>query len=128
MTALSIQPMQWSRIPTMGSEELEPFSLADAACFREIRDVLARHNALHRFGVFLIHKHFDIADDETLTEFTDEENRKLTITPIKKGWVDPAEVTPTNWIFSEKDETAIVVCTCAKYSGGHLGYHRKSAG
>lgn len=80
MTALSIHPMLWSRIPAMGSEEFEPFSLTDVACFRDIRDVLARHNALHRFGVFLIHKHFDIADDETLTEFTDEENRKLKIT------------------------------------------------
>ena len=54
----------------------------DAACLREIRDVLARHGALDRFGVSLLHSHFGMAPDEMLMETTDESARVQTIRPI----------------------------------------------
>lgn len=122
--AIQIQPMQWGDIPYMGSEELEVFTEKDAACFKDIRDVLIKHNALDRFGMCLIHKHFEMAEDEELTELTDEQGRKLTIVPRKKSEIDPASTTPTNWRFTAANEQPMVGCTCARNTGGHLGYHR----
>ena len=48
----------------MGSEELKVFSEKDAVCFKDIREVLIKHNALDRFGMCLIHKHFEMSEDE----------------------------------------------------------------
>jgi len=124
MTAVQIQPMQWGDIPYMGSEELEVFTAEDAACFQDIRDVLVKHDALKRFGMFLIHKHFEVSDDEEMTECTDHAGRTLTILPRKKADIDRSVTIPTNWIFTETEEVAIACCTCARNSGGHQGFHR----
>lgn len=124
MTTLQVQAMQWANIPYMGDPDLEVLTDKDADCFRDIRDVLLKHSALHRFGMFLIHQHFEVAEDEALTELTDHEERTLTIVPRKKTEIDPRETVPTNWIFTATDEVATTCCTCARNSSGHLGYHR----
>lgn len=124
MTTVTVQPMQWGNLPYMGDPDLIPFSGDDAECFREVRDVLMRHGALKRFGVFLIHRHFDVADDEEMTECTDHAGRMLTIAPRKKVDIDPDVTIPTNWIFTETEEVAAACCTCARNSQGHQGYHR----
>lgn len=127
MTTINIQPMQWAAIPAMGSPELRPFSPEDdAECFRELRDVLKRHGALERFGVFLIHKHFDIAEDEQMTECTDHEGRQLVIEPRRTVDIDLDATMPTNWVFTDTDEVAMAYCTCARGPNGHYGYHRKA--
>lgn len=123
-TTIQIQPMQWGPIPYMGGPELEPFSPADAECFRDIRDVLVRHGALKRFGMFLIHKHFEVAEDEELMECTEHADRRLIITANKKADIDPDITVPTNWIFTETEEIAAACCKCAKNNQGHQGYHR----
>ena len=123
MTTIHVQPMQWGGIPYMGSPELETFSDKDAACFKDIRDVLARHGALKRFGMFLIHRHFDVAEDEEMTECTDHAGRTLTILPRKKADIDRAATVPTNWIFTESEEIAAACCTCARNEQGHQGRH-----
>lgn len=123
-TSVQIQPMQWAHIPYMGSEELNVFGDDDAECFKDIRDVLIKHNALSRFGVFLIHKHFEVAQDEELTEYTDEAGRTLSIVPKKKAEIEPGSTIPTNWVFSAESENPIIGCTCARNASGHLGYHR----
>ena len=58
------RPMQWATIPDIA--ETKPLSASERECLREIRDVLVRHGCLGLFGVNLIHKHFDIADDEVM--------------------------------------------------------------
>ncbi|MGC3983094.1 MAG: hypothetical protein QM808_17715 [Steroidobacteraceae bacterium] len=122
---INVQAMQWADIPRMGSPDLEPFGDNDAACFKDIRDVLMKHGALKRFGVFLIHKHFEITDDEELTEGSEEEGRVLKIAPRLKSEIDPAMTIPTNWVFTETEDVAKIGCTCARNTSSHLGYHRK---
>jgi hypothetical protein len=80
--------------------------------------------ALERFGISLIHRHFDIADDEEMMEYTDAQQRILTIKPVKKSDIDWENTTITNWKLTEGDEVARIGCGCARNSGGHLGYHR----
>ena len=70
---------------------------SDEDCLAEIREVLAKHNCLDRFGVTLLHTHFDMDDDEILMETCDPATRTLTITPIKKADMDPDDVIITNW-------------------------------
>ena len=126
MTTVHVQAMQWGDIPDMGDSDLLPFSSDnDAECFREIRDVLKRHNALQRFGVFLIHKHFEIAEDEEMTECTDHEGRTLTIIPRKKADIDPSVTVPTHGIVTDTEQVAAACCECARNPSGHLGYHRQ---
>jgi hypothetical protein len=69
------------RLPDI--DEVEPFSDRDQACMSDVRAVLARHGALQRFGLTLLHQHFDIADDEVLVEDIDVANRVLTCRPEK---------------------------------------------
>lgn len=99
------QPMQWASIPDI--DEVPPLSAADRECLAEIRDVLARYNNLGRFGINLIHKHFEIGEDECLVEFTDVENRTLTVRPMKKVAVGGSAI-ETQWQLATGD--ALVIC------------------
>lgn len=71
---------------------VEQFSENDRECFEEIRDVLKRHGKLDRFGITLLHKHFELQEDEMLVENVDEENRIQTIQPMKKTKLKSWEV------------------------------------
>ncbi|GHH89114.1 hypothetical protein GCM10018793_70980 [Streptomyces sulfonofaciens] len=75
--------------------EVEPFSEKDQPCFEEVREVLKKHGALSRFGLTLLHQHFDMADNEVLLETTDVENRVQTLTVKKKSDLD--SVLETAW-------------------------------
>jgi len=46
---------------------------------------MAAEGMTERFGITLLHKHFEVADDEMLLESCDPENRTLTIQPVKKA-------------------------------------------
>jgi hypothetical protein len=47
--------------------------------------VLEQHGALQRFGLTLLHQHFDMGDDEILVESIDVTNRVLTLRPRPTG-------------------------------------------
>jgi hypothetical protein len=123
MSTLSVQAMQWKPIDDISA--VSPFSPEDAECFKELRDVLLKFGALDRFGVSLIHRHFDIADDEEMMEYTDVENRTLMVIPVKKSDIDWQHTTMTNWKLNQGEEVATTLCGCARSSNGHLGYHRE---
>ena len=61
--------------------EVVPVGPQDEQCFAEVRAVLERHDALQRFGLTLLHRHFDMADDELLIESIDVDGRVLTLRP-----------------------------------------------
>jgi hypothetical protein len=65
--------------------EVKPADAADMGVLAEIQDVLKRHNALGRFGVNLLHQHFDMAKDEIMVEYTDVEARTQTLRVEKRG-------------------------------------------
>lgn len=98
------RPMQWAQVPNL--DDVTPFSEADFECFTELRAVLVRFNALDRFGINLIHRHFDVAEDEVLVEYVDVENRTLTVKTMKAAEMPPA--VETQWHLSAGD--AMQVC------------------
>jgi hypothetical protein len=63
-------------------EEVDPLSTSDRQVLDEVRAVLARHGALQRFGVTLLHSHFDLEPDEVLVEKVELSSRTITIQPL----------------------------------------------
>ncbi|SRR5258707_15735024 len=118
-TVLVTRPTQWAAIPDIS--ETNPLTLKKRDCLREVRDVLSRYGCLDRFGVSLIHKHFEIGDAEALLETIDVDNRTLTVRPVKKDELGPS--VETQWHL--RDGEAFVVCPVF-YSpgGGHKANHR----
>jgi hypothetical protein len=99
-----------SRLPDL--TEIEPLGAADDVCLEEVRAVLKRHGALDRFGITLLHDHFDVAEEELLVETCDPASRTLTIAPMTIAATDEGDrLIETNWRFSDGDSArAALVC------------------
>lgn len=63
--------------------EAAPLGPSDEAFVAEFRELLAKYGNLDRFGLCLLHQHFDVAPDEILLESNDPVARTLTVTPQK---------------------------------------------
>lgn len=62
-------------------EHSEALDGTDFECFSEIKKVLEKYGKSDRFGVALLHKHFEMEGQEVLVETTDVENRSMSIQP-----------------------------------------------
>lgn len=99
-------------LPTLPDiDEVAPMSEADQPCLAEIRAVLAKYDALQRFGVVLLHEHFEVADDEVLVETIDVETRTLTSRPEKIAELSQYSSVETSWRLDDLD--AMARCTTA---------------
>jgi hypothetical protein len=101
-----------NRLPDIHDAERRRDS--EAAAFAEVRAVLAQHGLAHKYGLALLHKHFDLAEDEVLMEFTDFENRTLTSRPVKRGDPTLADAIETQW--SLDNDTVMTACIVFCYS------------
>lgn len=68
-------------------DSVQPFSSTDESCLKDLNEVLRKHGAVSRFGINLLHSHFEMSDDEVLLEETDVIARKQTLSVIKKSEV-----------------------------------------
>lgn len=83
-------------------DNVRPIDDEDLPCLNEIFEILKKHNCIDRFGVALLHKHFDLQEDEVLLETTDVDGREQWIRPIKESYLketalkrkQPSYVTP----------------------------------
>ncbi|MBS1596084.1 MAG: hypothetical protein JST90_17360 [Bacteroidetes bacterium] len=123
MTTLTIQPTKWSDMPHISA--VKEFSEDDNECLMEIRDVLMKHGNLNRFGIYLLHNHFEVGEDEFLLEMTDESQRTQVIQPVKKERYKDEAVTITSLRLVEGDVLIEMGCRCGKDgSGNHIpGVH-----
>lgn len=71
----------------------------DTECLAAVRDVLAQYDRLNRFGVTLLHKHFDLRPNERLIETTDIENRVQTVSVVDESTLAGKDVIETAWRF-----------------------------
>lgn len=103
-------------------DDIEPFSASDEACLGEIRSVLAKHGALDRFGVTLLHGHFHLNDDEILVEYPDPENRLLVSRVERRSSVDEGNAVQTLWRFGvdEHPRVCTKVCSWNATKGKHV--------
>ena len=109
-------------------DETEPFNRdRDQPLFNEIKEVLAKHNALHRFGVTLLHKHFDVYEGEKLVEVCDSETRTLTLRPVTDRLGADETYVETNWRFDTNSLFVNQRCfaDCLKAGTKHKEIHKK---
>lgn len=97
--------------------EVSPLSDADRPMVDEIVGVLRKHNALNRFGLTLVHKHFEVADDEVMVESTDVQSRTQTIVPVKKSELPNLDYTETSWRLDTG--APMMACVCIKFGSEH---------
>lgn len=121
---LNLETVQWTRLRQI--EDLDPICDTDYDVLREVRDVLIKHGYEDRFGICLLHKHFEIKQGEMPLERSDEEKRISTITVVPEEEIDDAWA--TSWAFSKDvpDIKAGRNCTqkCAGFgTTGHSRQH-----
>jgi hypothetical protein len=98
---------------------------ADAKMFAEVAAVLKKHGLEHKYGIALLHKHFDLGEDEMLVEFTDIENRTLTSKPVRIGSIPTENLVETNWCLDADTAVSICVTFChfSQSAQQHRGVH-----
>lgn len=122
---ITITPTQWSQFSDI--DQVQPVDEIDLDCLNELKAVLKKHGKQNRFGIALLHKHFDLQDDEMLVEFTNFKERKLEIRPVKKTSV--SNVVETIWQISDDySRESGVSLVCQRYCGAdihgnHAPYH-----
>lgn len=96
---------------------------SDRACLDELREVLTRHNLAEKFGIALLHKHFELADDEVLLERCDVARRTLIATPVRVSEINPLQSVTTVWKFaSDNKSQRECVKVCPMNGDKHAGY------
>jgi hypothetical protein len=118
---VAVQPLQWLTLQDIN--EVRPIDGSDAACLLEIRDVLEKHGALDRFGVSLLHSHFDVADYEMMLETTNVANREHWVRPVKKADLVARGLVAQTTILRFDKEGYSQNCGCATDKDGHTGGH-----
>lgn len=124
MGRIVIAPVQWSSLKDI--DDTRPVGEADFECLRDIREVLKRHGALDRFGVALLHSHFNLNSDEVWLEECDEENRILVTRPVRETDAGEGNV-GTIWHLRDDDIHAGRWCRkyCMRGGGLFFGHSRE---
>jgi len=121
MTRLNVQALQWSRLDNI--DDVRPIDESDAPCLNEIRGVLAKHGCLDRFGVSLLHSHFDLAADEMLLETTDVSKREHWVRPVKKAALAKMNLDAQTTVLCFDSDGYSQACGCCRDNHGHTGRH-----
>jgi hypothetical protein len=124
MSQLTLETVQWSSLPDI--DDVEPVGEGDRQVLEEIREVLVRHGRTGRFGVCLLHKHFEIAADEIAVEYTDIQARTSTVVVKPNDTASEGRHIETVWRFKNDGPVAVTVCEQkCYYNKGHRSVHAK---
>ncbi len=81
--------------------------------------MLQKHRALSRFGVSLLHSHFDLAEDQMMMETTDLDEREHLVRPVKRSWLDAEGVTAQTTVVCFDEDGYSQNCGCDPRASGH---------
>jgi hypothetical protein len=95
----------------------------DAECLLAVQQVLEKHGKATRFGVSLLHKHFDLVGDEVMMETQDVENRTLTSHPVSLSELAGQKIVTTMWRLDEQQIRVTGACAGGGYRGAGEGYY-----
>jgi len=86
---------------------------------------MEREGMTERFGIMLLHNHFEVAEDEELVESCDPKTRKLTIQPINKK--ELAKIAggfrDTQWRWDKQAKSLRCLLRCSNTGQGHSILH-----
>jgi hypothetical protein len=125
-----MSPSTSPRHPLPDINDVAPLGQQDRACIEEVRDVLRRHDALQRFGLTLLHRHFELADDEVLVESVDVKKRIIYQLPWKISSVSSGVETAWRLDMLKELQHCETVCQVAcDYDGVayHVEEHERSS-
>ena len=122
MEKLVLETIQQKRL--LDIDEVDPINDTDYEVLEKVRQILNEYNYTDRFGITLLHKHFDVEQDEILMEDTDTENRISTI-KVEKGSNQSGKTIETMWKFGKGVSAATVCVLRCNYNSGHRAYHAR---
>ena len=122
MEKIELQTVQWHQLGHI--DAVEPLGDEDYAVLKEVGDVLRKYGKEERFGVCLLHKHFDLSEGEMLVEETDEESRVSTLS-VRPASEDIGSSIETAWRFSLSATTVTHCVIRCSYNSGHKRMHVK---
>jgi len=117
---MNIAAVQWSKLDHIA--DVRPIGDQDETCLKEIQDVLKKHGFLDRFGVALLHNHFDLSDEEIMMETTDLDNREHMVRPVTKAELKAEGITAQSTIVCFDENGMHQACGCDPRASGH--YHK----
>jgi|SRR4029079_1557069 len=117
MSQIVLETMQWAELDHIA--DVRPIDDSDAECLEDVRLVLAKHGCLERFGIALLHNHFELAEDEMMLETTDVERREHLVRAVKRSWVDEEGITAQTTIVSFDEIGFHQNCGCNPRATGH---------
>ena len=120
--AVIMETVQWSSLVDV--DDVEPITDQDYVVLNEVKEVLQKHGVMDRFGVCLLHRHFDVKEEELAVEYTDVENRISTIKVEAAGGVK-GPFLETMWRFSDRPHEVTACVRRCSYSDGHKNVHGK---
>jgi hypothetical protein len=103
--------------------EVSPVSADDGPLMKELGAVLKKYNALDRFGITLLHKHFNLEASEVLVEETDILTRTQTVKPVAEADIAGEPAIETAWCLNDIGQP-IMSCKCLNRGGEHSGEHK----
>jgi len=118
MSQIVVESMQWNTLQNI--TDVEPVGEADAECLEEVRRALEKHNCLERFGLTLLHSHFDLADDELMLETTDLDKREHWVRPVSRSFLEENGFTAQTTVVGFDEEGFKQQCGCLARPVGHL--------
>ena len=125
MNMIHLETVQKSALPDI--DDVQPLSDTDFEVLKEIGEVLRKHKSAQRFGVCLLHKHFDLNEGEELVEETDIEKR-ISVTRAQKISARDERTIETMWRFQEDLQTITKCVARCVYNNGHSRMHDREPG
>lgn len=117
-----MEPLTWNDLPSI--HDVRPIDDADRACLDEIRGVVERHGKVNRYGVALLHQHFELREGEVLVEHCDLDARTLSTAPQAATSEVLERYIPTIWRFDGHVANACSYCpTHGNQHDGHKESH-----
>ncbi len=80
--------------------EVQTIKEDDIECLNEIKKIITKHGKERKLGIALLHKHFNISDEEVLVETISTKDRILTTKPISLKEAGKKSLVQTVWCFS----------------------------
>jgi hypothetical protein len=117
MTQVVVNSMQWANLSHI--TDVRPIDDTDARCLEDVRQVLVKHGAIDRFGIALLHNHFDLAEDEMMLETTDAATRAHVVRPVPASFPEEHGFTAQTTIVSFDEHGLSQYCGCDPRPSGH---------
>ena len=105
-------------------QEVALITKDDSYCLSELKEIILKYGKENKFGISLLHTHFDLLENEMLVETINVKERVLTTTPVQVDEQRKKSLVQTVWCFS-KDQSLVKGCEsfCPRDDKGrHKGY------